>query len=113
MAAEASLILQRQHTAVILARQSAMREVKRRRQKQGIKGTLPFSTLARLGNEWLAAHPELYAEALASPIVQNLGITCRRRRADPKQELLCKSQVQNSALTGVPQHSKIEGGSER
>jgi hypothetical protein len=67
MTVEADLILQRQHAAVILARQAAMREVKRRRQKQGIKETLPFSTLARLGNEWLAAHPELYAQAAASP----------------------------------------------
>jgi hypothetical protein len=95
MTVEANLILQRHHAAVILARQAAMREVKRRRQKQGIKGSLPFSTLARLGNEWLAAHPELYAEALASPIVQELQLPHRKRRPDRKQELLCKSQVQN------------------
>jgi hypothetical protein len=97
MAAEANLILQRQHAAVILARQWATREVKRRRQKQGIKGSLPFSTRARLGNEWLAAHPELSAEALAPPIVQELQLPHRKRRPDPKQELLCKSQVQNGA----------------
>lgn len=68
MAAEANPSLLRQHAAVILARQAEMREVKRRRQKQGIKGPLPFLTLARLGNEWLAAHPQLIAEAAASPI---------------------------------------------
>jgi hypothetical protein len=65
MAAEANAILQRQHAAVILGRQAAMREVKRRRQKAGIKGTLPHSTLARLGIEWLHDHPELLAEARA------------------------------------------------
>jgi hypothetical protein len=59
--------------AVILARQAAMREVKRRRQTQGIKGLLPFSTLSRLANEWLAAHPELIAEAAASPIAYSSG----------------------------------------
>jgi hypothetical protein len=94
MAAEANAILQRQHAAVILARQAAMREVKRRRQKAGIKGMLPHSTLARLGIEWLADHPGLLAEAAASPIVQILEHSIRRRRPDPKQELLCKSQVQ-------------------
>ena len=95
MAAEANLSLLRQSAIVILARQAAMREVKRRRQKAGIKGTLPHSTLARLSIEWLADHPHLLAEAAASPLVQNLGIPCRRRRPDPKQELVCKSQVRN------------------
>jgi hypothetical protein len=95
MTVEANLILQRQHAAVILARQAAMREVKRRRQKLGIKETLPYSTLSRLAIEWLDQHPELYAEALASPIVQILGMTHRRRKPDRKRELLCRSQVQN------------------
>ena len=36
MAAEANLSLFRRHAAVILATQAALREVKRRRQKQGI-----------------------------------------------------------------------------
>jgi hypothetical protein len=53
MAAEADLILQRQHAAVILARQAAMREVKRRRQKRGLRETLPYSVLSRLAIEWL------------------------------------------------------------
>jgi hypothetical protein len=86
---------EQQQAAVILARQAAMREVKRRRQKQGLRHTLPYSVLSRLANEWLADHPELYAEALASPIVQELGNSIRRRRPDPKRELVCKSQVQN------------------
>jgi hypothetical protein len=95
MAVEANSSLFRHHVCVILARQAAIREVKRRRQRQGIKETLPFSTLARLGNEWLAAHPELYAEALASPIVQNLELAHRKRRPRNQGLLLCKSQVQN------------------
>jgi hypothetical protein len=55
MAAEANLSLLRQHAAVILARQSAMRAVRRRIKAQGqVKlGSLPFSTLSRLANEWL------------------------------------------------------------
>jgi hypothetical protein len=95
MAAEANAILLRQSAAVILARQAAMQEVKRRRQKQGIKGTLPFSTLARLGNEWLAAHPQPIAESAASPIVQNLSNSFRKRRPGNQALPLCKSQVRN------------------
>jgi hypothetical protein len=108
MAAEADASLLRHHAAVI--RQAAMREVKRRRQKLGIKETLPNSTLTRLAIEWLDQHPELYAVALASPIVQNLRLAHSRRGPDPKQELLCKSQVQNGGLSRGPQHSKIERG---
>jgi hypothetical protein len=93
MTVEANLILQRQTAAVILARQAAMRRIKLRRQKQGLRQTLPYSVLSRMAMEWLDHHPELYAEALASPIVQELGNSIRRRRPDPKQELLCKSQV--------------------
>jgi hypothetical protein len=95
MAVEANPSLLRQHAAVILARQSALREVKRRRQKQGLRETLAYSVLSRMANEWLADHPELYAEALASPIVQELCNSHRRRRPDPKRELVCGNQVQN------------------
>jgi hypothetical protein len=84
MAAEADLILHRQHAAVILARQAAIQAVRQQRKRQGIRDTLPHSTLARLGQEWLAAHPELYAEALASPIVQQLGIVRKRRTVGRK-----------------------------
>ena len=110
MAAEANLSLLRQHAAVILARQHAMREVKRRRQKQGIKGPLPFSTLSRLAIEWLDTHPELLADAAAWPIVQELTLPHRKRRPAGQGLLVCKSRVRKSALTGVPQHVKIEGG---
>jgi hypothetical protein len=93
MAAEANASLLRQSAIVILARQSAMREVKRRRQKAGIKATLPHSTLARLSIEWLADHPELLAEAAASPIVQNLGIVRKRRTVGRKGKSLFTTQV--------------------
>jgi hypothetical protein len=95
MAAEANPSLLRQHAAVILARQSAMREVKRRRQKQGLRGPLPFSRLSRLANEWLEDHPQLLAEAAASPIVQELGVSIRKRRPRNQALPVCRSQVQN------------------
>ena len=88
MAAEANAILIRQSEIVILARQAARRrEVKRRRQKQGLRETLPHSTLARLAIEHLQAHPHLLAEAATDPLVQILTLTHRRRTADPKREL--------------------------
>ena len=95
MAAEANLRLLRQHAAVILARQHAMREVKRRRQKQGIKGPLPFSTLSRLAIEWLDAHPELLADAAASPIVQELRIRESEGPVGRKDKSLFTTHVQN------------------
>jgi hypothetical protein len=95
MAVEANPILQRQHAAVILARRAAMREVKRNRQRQGLRETLPMSVLSRMAREWLAAHPELYAEALASPIVHELQLAHRKRRPGNQALPLCESQVQN------------------
>jgi hypothetical protein len=65
MAAEANFILQRQHATVILARQAAMREVRRRRQKLGLRDVATLN-VARLGSEWLAAHPEPLVEAARS-----------------------------------------------
>ena len=91
-----SPLVERQHAAVILARQSALKAVRERIKKEGrIKGPLPFSTLSRLANEWLRHHPELYAEALASEIAQKLGVTHRRRRVDPQRELLCECHERN------------------
>jgi hypothetical protein len=86
---------EQQQAAVVLARLAAQKEIKRRRQKAGLRETLPYSTLTRLAHEWLADHPELYIEAAASPIVQELQHSHRRRRPDRKQELVCRSQVQN------------------
>ena len=74
MAAEANLTLLRQHAAVILAQQAAQKAVKRCIQREGrIKpGSLPLSTLTRLGNDYLRKQPELLAEAAASSILHNL-----------------------------------------
>jgi hypothetical protein len=62
----------RQTAVVILAQQSAMRAVRRQIQREGrIKlWSLSHATLTRLGNEWLRQHPELIAEAAASPILE-------------------------------------------
>jgi hypothetical protein len=48
MAAEANPSLLRHHAAVILARQAAIKQIKRQRKKQGLRETLPYSTLSRL-----------------------------------------------------------------
>jgi hypothetical protein len=48
-----------------------------------------------MANEWLDQHPALLLEAAASPIVQELSNSHRRRRPDPKRELVCRNQVQN------------------
>jgi hypothetical protein len=85
---------QQHHTAVILARLAAQKAVRRPRQRVGIKGSLPASVWSRLAIQHLQANPHLLVEAAADPLVQILGKTIRRRRPDPKQELLCKSQVQ-------------------
>ncbi len=60
-----------QSAGIVLARQAALREVRRMR-KQGLRQPLAFSTLARLANEFLERHPEMVAEAALDPIVQNL-----------------------------------------
>jgi hypothetical protein len=83
--------------AVIIARHLALKAIKQRRQKQGLREPLPFSTLTRLAHEWLDQHPELLAEAALSPIVQNSEHSNRRRRADLKEEFQCRCQVQNGA----------------
>jgi hypothetical protein len=112
MAAEANVSLFRQHAAVILAQQSALKAVRQRIKKEGrIKEPLPFSTLSRLANEWLRQHPELIAEAAADPIVLQISQVSFKRRKPATQGLLVwKSQVQKSALGGEPQDGKIEEG---
>jgi hypothetical protein len=84
MAADANPSLLRQHAAVILARQAAMREVKRRRQKQGSARCCPTPlslALARSGlplirsftpKHWLRHDTAALARraALAEHIVQ-------------------------------------------
>jgi hypothetical protein len=97
MAAEANLSLFRQHAAVILAQQSALKAVRQRIKKEGrIKEPLPFSTLSRLANEWLRQHPELIAEAAADPIVLQISQVTHRKRRPAAQGLpLCKSHERN------------------
>jgi hypothetical protein len=74
LAAEADLSLLRQLAIVTLARQSALRTIKSKIKREGrVKlGTLSQATLTRLANDWLRQHPELLAEAAASPIVAEL-----------------------------------------
>jgi hypothetical protein len=83
--------------AIVLARQSAQREVTRRIKREGrIKlSSLTAARIARLANEYLEAHPELIAEAAVSPIVQNLANSFKRRRAAPQGLLVCECHGQN------------------
>ena len=96
MAAEANPSLLRQHAAVILARQAAIRQLKLCRQKQGIKGPLPFSALSRLANEWLDQDPELVAEAAADPMENT-----RARERSETRIALQKSGAELSARRGA------------
>jgi hypothetical protein len=76
MTAEANAILQRQTAAVMamaLARQRAMREVKRRRQKAGLRQMLSHAVLAAMATQHLEANPHLFVEAAADPLVQELA----------------------------------------
>jgi hypothetical protein len=95
MTVEANAILQRQHAAVILARQQAIKAVRRQRQKQGLRETLPMSVLSRLAREWLDDHPALLAEAAASPILQNLQLAHRKRRPRNQALPLCETHERN------------------
>jgi hypothetical protein len=97
MAAEANLSLLRQHATVILARQAAMRIVKRQIKAQGrVKlSTLSAATLTRIANDYLREHPELLAEAAADPIVQNSGNSFKRRRPAAQGLPVCKSHERN------------------
>src|SRR4029077_5261065 len=74
MAAEANLSLFRQHAAVILAQQAAQQAIKRQIKREGrVKlSSLTAAHIARLAIEYLDQHPQLIAQAAASPIVQNL-----------------------------------------
>ena len=86
MAAEANLSLLRQSAIVILARQAAQRAVKRRIRSQGrVKlSTLSLAHITRLANEYVLTHPELLIDAASDPIVQNLKVAHRKRRAEIK-----------------------------
>jgi hypothetical protein len=51
--------------------------------------------LDALAKEYLTSHPELFQEALASPLVLNSTNTVKRRRLDPQRKFLNKTHVQN------------------
>jgi tRNA-dihydrouridine synthase len=73
MTAEANLSLFRQHAAVILARQQALREIRRRIKREGRVplSTLSYATLTRMAYDLVNAEPELVAEA--AKIARELG----------------------------------------
>jgi hypothetical protein len=48
MAVEVNLSLLRQHAAVILARQAALKQIKQQRKRLGLRETLPMSVLGRM-----------------------------------------------------------------
>ncbi len=78
----------------ILAKQAALRVVKRKLQAEGkVKPSLvPAGRLGILANEYLQAHPELFAQAIQSDLVQISPVPHKRRKLDPQRELLCESR---------------------
>jgi hypothetical protein len=62
--------------AMVLARRAAMRQIKQQRKRLGQRQPLPHSVLSQMAMAHLEQHPQLLAEATASPIIQEL---CRRR----------------------------------
>jgi hypothetical protein len=86
---------QQQQAVVVLARMAAVRQIKAQRKRQGLREVLPMSVYSRMAIDLVEANPAFLLEAAASPIVQNLRITSRRRRPDRKGELLCESHERN------------------
>jgi hypothetical protein len=82
----------------VLAKQSARKAVKRRIQAEGrIKPwwIVTSAEISKLAGGYLRQHPELFAQAAASPIVQNLQVTNRQRRPAAQGLSLCRSQERN------------------
>ena len=81
----------------VLAKQAALRAVKRQIQKEGrVKVTLiPAGKLGALATWYLEAHPELFQEVLASPLVQNSEHSRKRRSFDWQRKLLNETHAQN------------------
>jgi hypothetical protein len=90
-----------QSATVILARQAARNAVKRQIKRQGrVKlSMVPYGEITRLAEAYLREHRELYAQAAASPIVQDLGISIRKRRPRNQELPMCKSHVQNDGAS--------------
>jgi hypothetical protein len=74
MAVEANPSLLREHAAVILARQAAIKAVRQQRKRQGLRETLPMSVLSRMAIAHLKERPELLAEAALSRVDSFLGV---------------------------------------
>jgi hypothetical protein len=51
--------------AMVLARHRAIRQIKHQRKRQGLRQSLPHSTLSKLATEYLEQHPALLLEAAA------------------------------------------------
>jgi hypothetical protein len=66
-------LLQKRDAVVALARHAARNAVRRQLQAQGVKVALvPLSMISQQANAYLRSHAaELFAQAEASPIVQN------------------------------------------
>ena len=92
-----SLHAERQHAAVILARQAAQKAVKRQIQREGrIKlSSLTAARIARLAYEWLDHHPELIAEALASELRNCEKAKGRWSQRQILSQLMCKMESRN------------------
>jgi hypothetical protein len=59
--------------AIVLARRSAMRAIQKQRKRAGLRQSISHAVLAAMANQWLDAHPNLYAEAAADPLVRELA----------------------------------------
>jgi hypothetical protein len=81
----------------VLAKQAALREVKRQIQKEGrCKVTLILAgRLGALATQYLKTHPELFQEALASPIVQNSEHSIKSWRPRNQGLLVCENRERN------------------
>jgi hypothetical protein len=81
----------------VLAKLAALRAVKRQIQKEGRLrvSLIPAGRLDALAGLYLKAYPELFQEALASPLVQKSANTIKRRRLDPQRKFLNETHVQN------------------
>jgi len=92
------LVVKRQIAVVALAMFAARNAVKRQIQAEGRVRLSQVSAaqVSMMARAYLLDHrAELFAQAEASPIVQNLRVSGRRRRVDPTANSVCETQVRN------------------
>jgi hypothetical protein len=92
------LVVKRQIAVVALAMLAARNAVKRKLMAEGrVKlSQVSAAQLSTMARAYLLAHrAELFAQAEASPIVQNLKNKHSRRRVDPTANSVCETHVQN------------------